>query len=160
MRTLFSTFFALALFLSIAPAASAYRYVSSDARLVTQYENYNYNKVFYDHPEEYWVRTSPYASETHALHPYWRRGYYRHSGITDPFLRSERFSRYIADAYARGYLGNVGTHPYDLPRPPATNARCLNYSVTQRHSRLPARFDGCQLNRRGVTPTLYYPYSY
>lgn len=145
-----------------APVASAYGYVDGwTYEPVTQYENYNYGRVIYDSPEEYWIKSSPYYSTTHALHPYWRNSYNEYREYRPSFIRSNRFSNYLVDAYERGYLGSLSSvQPLELPRGPALQARCMNYTLKQRTSRVPAQLETCDSRRSGTTPLRTNSYGY
>lgn len=153
---IFVTTIALAAFAGIAPVAQAQSYPAVYREPVTRYENYNYNKVIYSSPEEYWIRTSPYAAANAFLHPYWRNTYHQRTGNVRPYVNNERFNRFLADAYYRGYLGNEHVQPYDIPRRPVADARCLNYTITQRNAHVPGREQDCLEHRRGHTPVPHY----
>lgn len=146
------------------PSAAAYYSVDDwSYEPVKRYENYDYNKVIYDSPEEYWIRTSPYASTTHALHPYWRQNYSEYRPYTPSLIRSERFGNYLLDAYERGYLGSLySAQPLDLPRGPSLQSRCMNYTVRSRAGRMSGIVENCDERRSGIAPssTMYDRYDY
>lgn len=126
-----------------APVAEAARGGASVA-YPASWQRYRAQSTYWD-ADEYFIRTSPYWSKTHALHPYWRNSYNTRIGqrrrITHP-----QFYRYLEDLYYEGALTGrgAGYHVYGqrIYRPSQTQ-RCYNYRVRRDARQTPPRYSRC-----------------
>lgn len=136
MRTsLFSLFIALAAILPISTASAAYYYDRHEDSQVTRYGGPDwYSNTFYDS----YIYASPYRTQTHALHPYYRNSYNEYSN-RHMYPRNSRpeFHRYLEDLYYDGAF-NRG-----LQYTTAPSVRCYNYTVTRTSQWSPRRVERC-----------------
>lgn len=116
----------------VADAASYYLNRYED-REITRYGSPDWHSdLLYTSP----LSVTPYRTETHALHPYYRNSYYTRTLPSKKITRPE-FYRYLEDLYYSGALG------YELPREVPTSLRCPNYAVRRDSYRTPRQFLGC-----------------
>jgi len=141
MRSIVSLTVSLAVFLPTIPTAAAYSYMldRQEDREITRYNGPDWHSGFqYD---EY-IYASPYRSETHALHPYYRRAYATDVGRTGVRITRPEFYNYLEDLY---YDGNLGQNVplYERPRSASPSASCYNYRVVRTSSHMPRLSEEC-----------------
>lgn len=86
--------------------------------------------------------TTPYKTQTHALHPYYRNTYWTRRGRTYRFS-NPLFHQYLEDLYYEGYLTGGDPHSYDPPRYAPEHSGCYNYNAKRTSYRSPARVTDC-----------------
>jgi len=122
MRTsLISLFIALAAILPTVDTADAAYYLDRyEDGQITRYGGPDWHSnTFYDT----YIYASPYRTQTHSLHPYYRNGYNDYDE-RDRYPRNTRpeFYRYLEDLYYDGGLQNSRLRYRQSPR-------CYNYST-------------------------------
>ncbi|NLG07429.1 hypothetical protein GX553_03175 [Candidatus Peribacteria bacterium] len=75
-----------------------------------------------------YIYASPYRSQTHALHPYYRNAYHTRTLPSDPRVTQPEFYRYLSDLYYDGTLGS-GLPLYEHPIVPSPTVQCANYRI-------------------------------
>ncbi len=93
----------------------------------------------YGSREEFALRTSPYKSVTHALHPYYRQNYFTPSYTGKRVTRPEFYS-YLSDLY---YNGAFDSAIADQKQRSAF-AKCYNYSTLRLAQRTPEWMTSCK----------------
>lgn len=141
MRPLVSLAISIAVFLPSIPTAAAYSYMlyRQEDNEITRYNGPDWYSGYL--PNEF-IYASPYRTQTHSLHPYYRRSYATEVGPTGVKITRPEFYNYLEDLYYDGNLGQ-GVPLYEHPRPASPSARCYNYRVVRTSSRTPALYEEC-----------------
>jgi hypothetical protein len=121
---------------------NAYELDRAADRIVTRYGEFeSLSHRYFTDP----FYLTPYSTETHALHPYYRNTYWTRVGRRYR-VSTPQFYRYLEDLYYDGYLGVDQYYQpprYEAPRIGVPQTLCRNYRTVRPTQRTPQRVVEC-----------------